>query len=779
MEAPVDVSTLESVEQATSSGDAQETKNDTTDATFEIDDVVLKKVAARVEAKSLPFLHSDDYKGDDARQDVAKDYEKHYDLFQLKTDFIEIQSFLDAEKSKFFASNPMTAEIPFKLREVKFMHDHYYTLTRRFYLKKSLEQRDFMHRMQDNIFLPVIPMASIKDAVKATSGAAVMMQVRQCHISKADDVLWEAFERFWSFLDPKPDQLTKFEQFVEAAYIETIEKVVNDASKQNPLTFEPAYEVSLGTKNKEEIRAREHLIRQAQPEDGDNVDIRLKKKFATTMLTLSASVGIDEIPLTGLTKFRKQHYFDELGAVIKERLRQTVPEPRIAVDHNEINAKVIEERKSVLTTLTAENLQDVEAAVKAKYDENMKTISPGLRTMLPQEPTPMFWQNNYWHVLFEMFAPTRVHENSLEAIQSTKRDVVSTNKVRRLDVNCVDRSSVAVNPSQNPGDAHALGARNPKGQSSNNHSLGVEESGTFGIDALLAGAIYDGDVAQNPAENEWIGSVALIENDVVGTCFKMEAWVIECEDVLRSVTTPSTATKKRTADNDETEVKGSYVLDVLMADKQGPIVASMWDEEAKAFLRVVTTAKAASKAKPLILLENFRAVVTKNSKTKQLTPLKVVHSMRSIGVQTGTVVSLSSSPSSPFTTTAMFRVPTSQQYCISDFARARALLQAPPFRGTFRGIATNTSNIDATTQGKAKLSFDLVDQAGTFITMIAIGRNANVGHIKDGFDMIIFNASGRVGYGASSEGAIYLFRDAMIVPIGRCAIPTKVRSIDI
>ena len=99
MEAPVDVSTLESVEQATSSGDAQETKNDTTDATFEIDDVVLKKVAARVEAKSLPFLHSDDYKGDDAQQDVARDYEKHYEVFQLETDFIEIQSFLDAEKS--------------------------------------------------------------------------------------------------------------------------------------------------------------------------------------------------------------------------------------------------------------------------------------------------------------------------------------------------------------------------------------------------------------------------------------------------------------------------------------------------------------------------------------------------------------------------------------------------------------------------------------------------------------------------------------------------------
>ena len=82
-------------------------------------------------------------------------------------------------------------------------------------------------------------------------------------------------------------------------------------------------------------------------------------------------------------------------------------------------------------------------------------------------------------------------------------------------------------------------------------------------------------------------------------------------------------------------------------------------------------------------------------------------------------------------------------------------------------------------QGKAKLSFDLVDQAGTFIPMKAIGRNANVGQIKDGFDIVIFNASGRPGNGTSTEGAVFLFKDSMVVPIGRCAIPTKVRSIDI
>ena len=63
--------------------------------------------------------------------------------------------------------------------------------------------------------------------------------------------------------------------------------------------------------------------------------------------------------------------------------------------------------------------------------------------------------------------------------------------------------------------------------------------------------------------------------------------------------------------------------------------------------------------------------------------------------------------------------------------------------------------------------------------MIAIGRNANTNQIKEGFDMMVFNASGRVAPGSATDGAIYLFRDAMVVPIARCSVPTKVRSIDI
>ena len=90
MDASADVNTPDKVEQ--DSGDTQEGKKtpevDLTSTTLEINDAGLKKVAERVEANSWPLVRPDDYEGDVAQQDVAKDFEKHYNLFQLREDYI-------------------------------------------------------------------------------------------------------------------------------------------------------------------------------------------------------------------------------------------------------------------------------------------------------------------------------------------------------------------------------------------------------------------------------------------------------------------------------------------------------------------------------------------------------------------------------------------------------------------------------------------------------------------------------------------------------------------
>ena len=84
-----------------------------------------------------------------------------------------------------------------------------------------------------------------------------------------------------------------------------------------------------------------------------------------------------------------------------------------------------------------------------------------------------------------------------------------------------------------------------------------------------------------------------------------------------------------------------------------------------------------------------------------------------------------------------------------------------------------------TQRGQAKLIFDLVDGEGSAITVHGVGRNANRWIVKAQMEVVIFHGSVRAGIG-SSEGAIWIFKDAMIVPIGMKHQPvTIVRRINI
>ena len=77
------------------------------------------------------------------------------------------------------------------------------------------------------------------------------------------------------------------------------------------------------------------------------------------------------------------------------------------------------------------------------------------------------------------------------------------------------------------------------------------------------------------------------------------------------------------------------------------------------------------------------------------------------------------------------------------------------------------------------MSFDLIDVEGWAIPVVALGRNAENNHIVAGKEVIVYHGSGRGPLG-SMPGSVYLFKDAMIVPIGlRSTCPAKVLRINI
>ena len=123
--------------------------------------------------------------------------------------------------------------------------------------------------------------------------------------------------------------------------------------------------------------------------------------------------------------------------------------------------------------------------------------------------------------------------------------------------------------------------------------------------------------------------------------------------------------------------------------------------------------------------------------------------------------------------------PPSTAHCVSNFNRYRSFLAAPPCRGNFKGMISNIKKGDVTQQGKPKLKFDLVDGDGTAIPVIAIARNAGSPVIKDCMEVVIFNGTVRAGLGGT-DGGVYLFKDAMVVPICVKKPPVPiVRRIDV
>ena len=158
--------------------------------------------------------------------------------------------------------------------------------------------------------------------------------------------------------------------------------------------------------------------------------------------------------------------------------------------------------------------------------------------------------------------------------------------------------------------------------------------------------------------------------------------------------------------------------------------------------------------------------------------MRAMHSVRPVGVQAGTKISISAAPTSPYTMSGVFHPP-SAAHCITNFNRYRSSLVAPPCRGTFQGMIDNVQPLDTTQQGKPKLVFELIDGEGTSIQVIALARNANRAIVEAHMEVVIFNGMVRAGLGGSA-GGVYLFKDAMIVPVGaKEPRTTRVRCIDI
>ena len=87
-----------------------------------------------------------------------------------------------------------------------------------------------------------------------------------------------------------------------------------------------------------------------------------------------------------------------------------------------------------------------------------------------------------------------------------------------------------------------------------------------------------------------------------------------------------------------------------------------------------------------------------------------------------------------------------------------------PFKASLVGIVADLQDAETTSSGKAKRLFDLVDEAGNWMTCCAMERNAYAGALRNGVQVVIFHATARPGLG-SMEAMFYMYKDSVLVAL--------------
>ena len=260
------------------------------------------------------------------------------------------------------------------------------------------------------------------------------------------------------------------------------------------------------------------------------------------------------------------------------------------------------------------------------------------------------------------------------------------------------------------------------------------------------------------------GGEKLLAEDFRGVRWMYEGILLECDDEPRPIVAKegprSPAKRKPQAFSAE-----ATALDMVLAGNTGPVNVTLWDDAAHQMLSLLGTRRTAGPQKIIVRLEHVRVANLSKSEWNGtiITSLKVVHSVWATPMSEGTRISLPTMCSSPYLVSAAYRVPASN-VAVQQFAPLSSKLQAP-FKGTFVGTVTEVGDLETSQQGQGKRYFELVDDHGSWMKCLAIGRNSMHRGLAEGRQVVLYNCSGRPGLG-SSEAMLVVRKDGVIVPTG-------------
>ena len=396
----------------------------------------------------------------------------------------------------------------------------------------------------------------------------------------------------------------------------------------------------------------------------------------------------------------------------------------------------VEKRISLLHKLEASHLKETGAMINEKWTQKQVEDAGGRGTALCNtEPPQEFWEAMYYDVMFELYG---------HKLKNCQRQVVNGETYEK--------------ESETP---YAKRARGIHITPTNDADFGM--SGLFnrlGVDSSDAASFGQ------EMEVDFISARCVLDDALPSSRHKFQGYVQEFDHEPRSVSIKFLPGKARSPVKSGNVEQERYVMNASMFDSTGPVSVTLWGELCGIFISLMQSVN----PQVIVQLHNVRVTpVPRNAfNGSLLTSMNVLQSIDPIGTRSGTEVTIVPNATSPYMIKNIF-VPPPFPVCLADFRSVRSKLQAP-FRVTLKGTVVDVREMDHSLQGENKLTFDLIDAHGAWVTCCALGRHAANRHLCTGSEIIIYFGTGRPPIGSSS-GMIWVLKDGVIVYLRSHIIP--------
>ena len=378
-----------------------------------------------------------------------------------------------------------------------------------------------------------------------------------------------------------------------------------------------------------------------------------------------------------------------------------------------------------------------------------KNVCVNLRGFMPATPPTEFVGEVYWQSMFDMFGHDVKQDARVDLDANSQRTVVDDASACQREI-----SETAELLQETIVDV----AEGGSGESSDSSGLGIA--------CLLQGPLPEDDskAVSVHAPLVWVSGRQILEGDLPGHRYKYEGVIVDCNpDRVRYVDLKASlhpSSKRSLSDSSST------ALDFLTCDKSGPTICNFWDDALASLLNQYGQSVLSGKTL-IVHIENFQVVPMSSTKWNgnTLTRIRLLQSVSPNPIRGATTVSIVSAATSPYLTSGTYLVPKAEA-CIFQFAAVRSRLVAP-FRGTFQGVIVDLYEPDYTRTQSKKRCFDLVDMQGSWIRCCAIGKNADSPALVQGYEVVLYNGTGRGPIG-SQPGFLYLYLfDSVIIGVAK------------